>query len=49
MNSGTETDPDYITEDTEDLNFLSGDYELDTFAVSRINEDHLIKYLAFNC
>ena len=49
LNSGTESDPDYITDVTEDLNFLYGDYELDTFAVSRSNEDHLINYLAFNC
>ena len=39
FNSRTETEPDYITENTRDMNFLSGVYKLDTFTVSRNNED----------
>ena len=35
----TGTEPDYIAEDTKDLNFLSGDDELDTFTVFRNHED----------
>ena len=39
FNSKTGTEPDYITEYTRDLSFLPEDYELDTFTVSRNNED----------
>ena len=39
FDSRTGTEPDYVTEDTRDSNFLPGDYELDTFTVSRNNED----------
>ena len=31
-----------MAEDTRDLSFLPGDYELDTFTVSRINEGSLM-------
>ena len=44
FNSRTGTEPDYITEDTRDLRFLSADYELDTFTVSKNNEDVSINY-----
>ena len=33
-----------MAEDTRDLSFLPGDYELDTFTVSRINEDISMNY-----
>ena len=42
FNSRTGTEPDYIT-DTKNLN-LSGDYAIDTFTVSRNNEDVSINY-----
>ena len=44
FNSRTGTEPDYITEDTRDLSFLSADYELETFTVSKNNEDVSINY-----
>ena len=44
FNSRTGTETDYITEDTRDMSFLPGDYELDTFAVSRNNIDVSINY-----
>ena len=33
-----------MAEDTRDLSFRPGDYELDTFTVSRINEDISMNY-----
>ena len=47
FNSITWTEPDYITEDTKDLNFLPGDYELDTFTMSRNNEDISKNYFGY--
>ena len=44
FNSRTGTEQDYITEDTKNFDFLPGDYERDTFTVSRNNEDVLINY-----
>ena len=44
FNSRTGTEPGYITEDTRDLSFLPGDYELDTFTVPRNNEDVSIMF-----
>ena len=44
FNSRTGTETDYITEDTRDMSFLPGDYELDTFTVSRNNIDVSINY-----
>ena len=44
FDSRTGTDPDYINQDKSDLSFLSGDYELDAYTVSRNNEDVSINY-----
>ena len=44
FNSKTGTDPDYVNEDARDMSSLPGDYELDTFTMSRNNEDVSINY-----
>ena len=43
FNSRIRTEPEYITEDARNSSFLPRDYELDTFTVSRNNEDISIK------
>ena len=44
FNSRTTTESNCITEDTRHMSFLLGDYELETFTVSRNNEVVSINY-----